>query len=201
MARVSNSSSAKLVPYRVANRLASTTLAQALREALTGAAHTHEPDVVWEDRGSQLLLHVGRLQVRMLDNVLVVAVDTETAEFGVMPLIVRFVFGDRRDPATLVASSDETIHGHPLVAARWGPLFRGVIWSAIVRLSEAHADERGLRPTSIVISKGQLSFAAKPPVPIQQLAVTHLERLATQPAKTHETAGTKVTPPKPERPQ
>jgi len=195
MARIANSSQVKRPGYRVANQLTTTTLAQVLREALTGAAQRGASEVVWEDRGSQLVLHVGALQVRALDNTLVVAVDAETAEFGVTPLIVRFVFGGARDSAALVASSDETVHGHPLVAARWGPLFRGVIWSAIVRLSEAHAGERGLRPTAIVIGKGRLEFAAKPPVPIQKLAITHLEGLATLKPTIRRTASPKATPP------
>jgi hypothetical protein len=183
MVRAQNSRSTKRLRYRVANRLAATTLAQALRDALTGTAHAGEPEVIWEDRGSQILLHVGKLEVRTLDNVLVVAVDTETVELGATALIVRFVFGNARDPARLVASSDETVHGHPLVAARWGPLFRGVIWSAVVRLSEAHAAERGLQPKSIAIRKGQLHFAAETPASLQALAVAHLERTASRPPR------------------
>jgi len=166
--------------YQVADRLTTRTLGQALRGALTGAARAGEPDVIWEDRGAQILLHVGKLQVRLLDNVLVVAVDTETAEFGATALIVRFVFGSARDPAARVASSDETVHGHPLVAARWGALFRGVIWSAVVRMSEAHAGERGRTPKSIVIRKDQLHFAADPPTSLRALAVAHLKRSASR---------------------
>jgi hypothetical protein len=183
MARAENSRSTKRLRYRVADRLAATTLAQALRDALTGTAHAGKPEVIWEDRGSQILLHVGKMQVRTLDNVLVVAVDTETAEFGATALIVRFVFGKERDPATLVASSDETVHGDPLVAARWGPLFRGVIWSAVVRLSDAHAAERGLQPKSIAIRKGQLHFAAETPTSLRAVAIAHLERTSSRPAR------------------
>jgi hypothetical protein len=183
MARAANSPSPKRLRYRVADQPAATTLARALRDALTGPAHAGELDVVWEDRGSQILLHVGRLDVRPLDNVLVVAVGTETVEFGATALIVRLVFGKERDPATLVASSDEAVHGHPLVAARWGPLFRGVIWSTLVRLSEAHAAERGLQPKSIAIRRGQLHFTAEPPTSLRAAAVAHLERTASRPPR------------------
>ena len=159
--------------YRVADRLSTAALAQALRDALCGPSHAGEPAVVWEDRGSQMLVHVASLQVQTLEQALVVGVDTETAEFGRAPLIVRFVFGTARDPATLVASSDETVHGPPLLAARWGSLFRDVVWTVIVRLADAHATERGLQARTISILGDHLRFTAEPVTDIQPLAVAH----------------------------
>lgn len=180
LASVPNSASTRRPQPRIASRLAPPTLAQALRDALTGTTEAGKPDVIWEDRGSQILLHVGKLQVRTLDNVLVVAVDVETAESGATALIVRYVFGNATDAAGLVASTDEIVHGDPFVAARWGPLFRDVTWSAIVRLSEAHAAERGRQPKSIAIRKGQLEFAATAPTSLRALAAAHIKRTANQ---------------------
>jgi hypothetical protein len=179
-ASVPKSPSTRRVKPRIANRLAPTILAQALRDALTGTTEAGKPEVIWEDRGSQILLHVGKLQVRTLDNVLVVAVNVETVESGATALIVRFVFGNASDAAGLVASSDEIVHGDSLVAARWGPLFRSVIWSAIIRLSEAHAAERGRKPKSIVVRKGQLELAADQQISLQALAAAHIKRTAPQ---------------------
>jgi hypothetical protein len=176
MAFVSKTRSIKPKSFRGAKRLAPTALARLLREALTGPAHAGAPEVIWEDRGSQLLLYVGKLQVRTLDGVLVVAVEVETAEFGHSALIVRYVFGDASGGAGLVASSDESVHGDPLIAARWGALFRDVIWAAIVRLSETHAADRGRQPHAIAIRKGQLEFAAGAPVSLKALAADHLTR-------------------------
>jgi len=165
-------------------------LSQRLREALTGSAHAGEPSVLWEDRGSRVLLHVATLQVHSLDHALVVEIVTETAELGPAPLIVRLVFGGGRDPASLVASSDEEVHGDPLVAARWGPLFRSVIWSAIVRLSEAHADERGMQSRTISILGDHLRFTAQPVAFVPALAEARRQRIAAGPGRgVDETSG------------
>jgi hypothetical protein len=156
----------------------------ALRDALTGPRHQGVPVVVWSDRGSQVVLHVGKLQLRALENTLVVAVDTQSAEFGVVPLIVRFVFGGRDDPASLVAATDDGALGHPAIAARWGTLFRDVIWAALVRLLVSHADSHGLAPASVEIGPDRFVFAARPEVSVRDLAEQHHRaRLAEVPAR------------------
>jgi hypothetical protein len=159
--------------HRVGDRLSIDALAQAVRDALCGPSHAGSTSVVWEDRGSQMLMHVASLQVQTIEHALVVGVETETAEFGRAPLVVRFVFGSGRDPATLVASSDENVHGPPALAARWGSLFRDVVWTVIVRLADAHATERGLQARTISILGDHLRFTAEPVTDIQPLAVAH----------------------------
>src|SRR6185312_2434993 len=103
---------------------------KAFQDAVCGPSHPGSATVIWSDGGAQILLHVGQLQAITQGSVLVVAVDTESAEFGVAPLVVRFVFGSEQDPGFLIAATDETALGHPQVAARWGELFRDVIWAA-----------------------------------------------------------------------
>jgi hypothetical protein len=161
--------------YRVPDRIAADSLTEWLRDALTGREHVGAPAVVWEDRDARVLLHVAKLQVRTAKTALVVAIDTETEEFGVAPLVVRFVFGTARSAAALVAATDEEVLGHPQVAARWGELFRSVIWAAIVRLSEAHAGERGQRPRSMSILGDHLRLASEPPVDVAAIARAHVD--------------------------
>jgi hypothetical protein len=162
------------------DRMSSGAVAEWLRAAITGPEFAGKPAVVWDDRGSQVLLHVGKLTVRTRDTALIVAIDTETEEFGVAPLIVRFLFGTARDPAPLVAATDDDVHGDPQVAARWGELFRDVVWAALVRLSAAHAEERGMRAQSMSIVGDHLRLAAKPPESLEMLAATHLGRQSTR---------------------
>jgi hypothetical protein len=155
------------------------TLASAFRDAVRGSMDSDALHVVWNDRGAQLLLYVDSLLVRVVKTMLVVAVDTETVEFGRAPLIVRFVFGADSDPATLVAVTDETAHGHPVIAARWGELFRSVIWAALVRLLVAQAAKGGLRPFSISLHEDQLKVRSEAPVPIRPLAQEHVRAQAS----------------------
>jgi hypothetical protein len=149
-------------------------LTPALRDAITGPAHLGASMVVWSDRGSQLIMYVGKLVVQSLDTALVVAVDTESTEFGTQPLIVRFAFGSPQDPTTLVVATDNTALGHPLIAARWGDLFRGVVWAALVRYAVAQAGTKGLVPTGWHVSSEGLTMHAEEPVSLPELARAHV---------------------------
>jgi hypothetical protein len=152
-------------------------LQTALRDALTGPRHRGQPFVVWSDQDSEILLLVDRLQVRTVQRTVVVAVDTESAEFGPAPLIVRFVVGMPDDPAPLVAATDEGALGHPAVAARWGGLFRDVVWAAIVRLSVASAERKDMRPAAILVNSDRLGFVARPHVSLRDAALEHAASL------------------------
>lgn len=156
------------------------TLAAAVRAAVTGPSAVDSPAVVWSDRGSQILLHVGKLQVRTAPSLVVVAVDTESVEFGVAPLIVRFVFGDGRGPASLVASTDADALGHPQVAARWGRLFCDVVWAAIARLVDAQASATGKHPGSIAVGEGGFRLRPQEPVDLPGLAAEHVRTLVAE---------------------
>jgi hypothetical protein len=130
--------------------------------------------VVWADGGDRIVLQVDRLQVRTSGSVLVVAVDTESAEFGSAPLIARFVFGTEQDPAMLVAATDAAPLGHPQVAARWGELFRSVVWAAFARLVEVTA--AGQQPGRIRLHEGGLEITVQERVSIRDLAHAHFRQ-------------------------
>jgi len=153
-------------------------LAAAFRDALCGPKNLGSPEVVWSDGGSQIVLHVGKLQVRTVQTALVVAVDTESSEFGVAPLVVRFVFGKEGGPASLVAATDETALGHPQVAARWGPLFRDVVWAAFARQVELGA--AGKQPTGVSVGRAGLQLAIDKPFSVVELAGAHLRDLVSR---------------------
>ena len=153
-------------------------LAGAFGEALRGPRHPRSPEVIWTDGGAQVVLHVGKLQVRAIDNTLLVAVDTESSEFGVAPLMTRFVFGDDDGPASLVGATDSNVLGHPQIAARWGELFRDVLWAAFARLVEVQGN--GHTPVAIKVGSDQVRIAFEKPVSPVALAQRHLQdRLAS----------------------
>jgi hypothetical protein len=153
-------------------------LAAAFRDAICGPKNLGSPEVIWSDGGSQIVLHVGKLQVRTVQTALVVAVDTESSEFGVAPLVVRFVFGKEGGPASLVAATDETALGHPQVAARWGPLFRDVVWAAFARQVELGA--AGKHPVGAVVGKSGLRLAVDQPISVVDLAHAHVRDLVAR---------------------
>jgi hypothetical protein len=163
-------------PAVTARAVATDTITKAFQDAVCGPAHLGSAEVIWSDGGAQILLHVGKLQAIPQGNVLVVAVDTESAEFGVAPLVVRFVFGSEQDPGFLVAATDETALGHQQVAARWGELFRDVIWAAFARLAEVSA--AGSSPAGLRLRPDGLELLTQEPVPVLQLARDHVQELA-----------------------
>jgi hypothetical protein len=150
-------------------------LGTVFRDAVCGPRHRGRPEVIWSDGGSQIRLHVGKLQVRTAGAALLIAVDTESAEFGVAPLIVRFVFGTDKGPASLIAATDDRAFGHPQVAARWGDLFRDVIWAALTRLIEVRSG--GQAPAGLQFGPDGLQLSVQTPFSTVDLAVNHVNDL------------------------
>jgi hypothetical protein len=162
-------------PAATVRAVATDTITKAFQDAVCGPAHLGSPEVIWSDGGAQLLLYAAKLRAITQGNVLIVTVDTESAEFGIAPLIVRFVFGSEQQPAFLVAATDETALGHPQVAARWGDLFRDVIWAAFARLAEVSA--AGQTPAGLRLSPAGLELTTHQPVPVVQAAREHVDDL------------------------
>jgi len=155
-------------------------LTAALQASLTGPANVGATAVVWSDRGSQILLDVAHLHVTTVPGALVVGVDTSTVEHGSAPLIVRFVLGQEAAGGALVASTDADALGHPDVAARWGALFRDVVWAALLRYVDTHARAQGLRAASLAVrSDSSVEVAARPDFSLVDLAATVVPPLAT----------------------
>lgn len=159
-------------------RVGTDAITKAFQDAVCGPSHLGAPEVIWRDGDSRILLHVGKLRAVVAGSALVVAVDTESAELGVQPLIVRFVFGSEGEPGFLVAATDATALGHPQVAARWGELFRDVIWAAFARLVEVSA--AGRATSGARLTDHGLELTLKPPVRLGDLARTHIDDLVAR---------------------
>jgi hypothetical protein len=172
--------------------VATDTITKAFQDAVCGPAHLGSPEVIWSDGGAQILLYAAKLRAITQGNVLIVAVDTESVEFGVAPLIVRFVFGSEQEPAFLVAATDETALGHPQVAARWGDLFREVIWAAFARLAEVSA--AGKTPAGLRLSPAGLELTTDEPVSVVQAAREHVDDLVRRGLRQAPARGQSVAP-------
>ncbi len=144
--------------YTVADRVSVAALEQRLRSALGGDA----TQVIWEDRGSDVLVHLDTLRVHLADQVIVVGLELESVETGRGALVVQLVFGSAQGKAGLVACTDEQVRGHPQLAARWGAVFRDVVWAELLRITRDHAVERGLAPQHVHVLDGHLRLGAAP---------------------------------------
>lgn len=119
--------------------------------------------VIWVDAGDEVLVHVDSMQVRILNQLVLVSVDLETDQTGRTPLVVSFSLGDANDPGGLLASTDDLPRGNGILAARWGRVLQNAVWASLLSLSRAHADERSGAPQAISITAGQLTLHAGTP--------------------------------------
>jgi hypothetical protein len=155
--------------FQIPDTLTETDLTNRLRGALTtSAAGTTTDAIVWQDKGDEVVAHLSTLQMRFAAPAVFAAIDLESDQTGRHTLIVRFVFGDAQDPAGLFATTDEVVRGNSQLAARWGPIFRDLIWSALTRLSSDHAAERGLAPLRFSMDSGSLTLAASKSIPLPE---------------------------------
>jgi len=178
--------------YRVADRLEASDLAIRLKLALSGTdpsidttprantraalplGSSHASALVWEDAGDEVLVHLESLHVRLLPQTLVVGIDLESDQTGRGPVIVRFVFGNVDDMAGLIASTDEVVHGNAPLAARWGSVFRDVVWATLIGTVEEHARERGLAPQALIAVDGQLRLRTTLDIPLAEIGRAHV---------------------------
>ena len=155
--------------FQIPDTLPERDLTVRLRSALASSAVSSTAEaIVWQDRGDEVIVHLSALQVRLVPPAAFAAVDMESDQTGRHTLIVRFVFGDAQDPAGLFAATDEVVRGNSFLAARWGPIFRDLIWSALTRLSSDHAAERGLAPLSLAVDSAGLQLAASQSIPLPE---------------------------------
>jgi hypothetical protein len=164
--------------FQIPDTLTESDLTARLRSALTADATGSTDAVVWQDRGDEVVVHLSTLQIRLAPPAVFAAVELESDQTGRHSVIVRFVFGGPDDPAGLFATTDEVVRGNSLLAARWGPIFRDLVWSALIRLSSNHAAERGLAPLQLSVGSAGLQLAASKSVPLPQ----RIEQILNPPA-------------------
>ena len=121
--------------------------------------------VVWVDRGDEVLVHLDSVATQISGQTVLVSIDLECDQTGRTPLIVAFALGDS-DTAGLIVATDEYPRGNGLLASRWGTAVQAAAWSALLSLASDHASERSLEPLGLAVSGGQLHLHAGAPLRI-----------------------------------
>jgi hypothetical protein len=137
-------------PFHIPDHFSEPELASHLSLRLAGTpadgsllpAGTAPPlQVVWVDRGDEVLVHLDSTQVRVRDTTLLISVDLETDQTGRTPLVVVLAMGDTADPAGLVVTTDEYPRGNGALAARWGKSLQAAVWASLLGLARDHFEE------------------------------------------------------------
>jgi hypothetical protein len=159
-------------PLRTPDSFDASTLAKELALRIAGSpadgsvpAALIPPAIVWVDAGSEVLAHLDSIQARLLDGTLLVSIDLETDQTGRSPLIIALtISADPKDPAGLIATTDEHPRGHGQLAARWGRPLQAAVWASLLSIAQDHAAERSGAPQSITITANGLTLQAGPPL-------------------------------------
>lgn len=160
--------------FDVPDHVTRTELATAIAARLAGAAEparstvatlasVHAPPasrVVWVDHGDEVLLHLDAVQVQVVGNVLLVAVDLECDQSGRQPLVVPLALPGADEAPSMVCVADELPRGNATLATRWGAILTDAVWSALVDLAQRHAQERGTQPRGFTLTRDGLQLAA-----------------------------------------
>jgi hypothetical protein len=137
-----------MVTLRVSISIAE--LGRRMRQRLSGSDTAIQNQVLWQQDGQRVLLHLESLRVRGVDGWLLCNLDLQTDPTGRQRL--QFVFFAGRpgegDGAQAAASINAPTVGAAQLADRWGPDLQRVLWDSIVDGVEAAvAHVRAQRPT------------------------------------------------------
>jgi hypothetical protein len=128
--------------------------------------------VIWVDAGSEALVHLDSVRVKIADRMILISIDLETDQTGRTALVTVFAVGGPGDPVGLLAVTDELPRGNGLLAARWGSAVRNACWAALLSLLNDVAAGRHLAPIGIAAVAGSAQFVAGQPIVIPSGTLT-----------------------------
>jgi hypothetical protein len=119
--------------------------------------------VVWEQAGSELLVHLKRTRVAVLDGLVLVGLTVESAETGRTEVTVPFAVGRTDRLAGMVVTTEPVPRGPEVIIDRWGEAITAAAWQILLDVvatlcARIGVDTTGtpLLPGAIVASKGSL---------------------------------------------
>jgi hypothetical protein len=120
--------------------------------------------VVWRNLGAEVLVHLDRTRLRVLDGYVIVGVTLETEQTGIQELTVPFAVGSQKRLAGLLAATERRPRGHPSLSETWGEGVIATAWRALLEVADviaalrgSDADGRPLRAGALVAARGQLA--------------------------------------------
>jgi len=113
-------------------------LRSAVLERLAGGPGKREA-VVWTLDGSELVVYVGSLQLRVTAGFMVAALEVETAELPRAPVRLVFFLGTPQAGAGKAASVTMDGETPALLAEAWGESLRAAVWEGVLDVLEGAA--------------------------------------------------------------
>ena len=93
--------------------------------------------VIWQEDGSEVLVHVNTLAAVFHNGLASFTVDMECDQSGRAPIVVRFHLGRKNDLRNLMATREDGPIGHPIIVGRWARPLQDAIWFGMLDLVSA----------------------------------------------------------------
>ena len=143
-------------------------LQELLLAAVGVADKRRRNQVVWEQSGSELLVHLRATRVQVVPGIVIVGITVETNESGRVEVAIPFAVGRRDRLAGMVVTTESRPRGPAVIVDRWGDALIAAAWEALLRVvgtltARAGVDELGnpLLPGAVVADGNRLAVVAQ----------------------------------------
>lgn len=145
-------------------------LGRLLLTAAGGTGPRRRDREVWEQAGSELLVHHGRTRVALLDGLILIGVGVETRETGRTEVTVPFAVGRPGRLAGMVVATEPAPRGSTIITDRWGDAILAYAWRLLMDVVATlcarigvDTGGRALLPGAIVATRGGLRVIPQAP--------------------------------------
>ena len=112
--------------------------------------------VIWQEDGSDVLVHVNSLKVVLQSGMASFSIDLECDQCGRENLIVNFYMGGKDDLTNLNATREEAPKGHQIIVGRWARPVQEVIWSGLIDLVVSQSKSVSMEAIGVGADEGYL---------------------------------------------
>lgn len=124
-----------------------------------------QPQIIWRDADSEVVLHAERTRVEARDGIVAVALVLECLETdGASEVVVPFALGSEQRPAGMIVATERRPRGPAILVDRWGEAIVAAAWQALLDIASVAAGGAGddtdgepLRAGALLAADGSLT--------------------------------------------
>jgi hypothetical protein len=120
---------------------------------------------VWVQRGGELLVVTGKVQVALDDGLVVISIQVSCDQVASALIQIPFAIGGKGAPAGMICATEERPRGPAAIVDTWGEALISFAWRLLLRVatrvaaqSGADQDGVGLIPAAIIATKDAITL-------------------------------------------
>jgi predicted transcriptional regulator len=137
----------------------------------------HASPVIWQEDGSELIIHCDSVQVNLKDSFATCSLDVECDQTGKASVEMTFCLGSKNLLTNLSSTSEEAPRGPPIIIGRWGPILQDVFWHGLLDLVAVKTESPEIGPKGIGADEGALWISTRP---AQEMQIQLIQQVPTQ---------------------